>query len=101
MGKIIEEWSFVPRVVDELNKLDTDADNPVSKKDIYHQAIVCKRIYEFELENLEDMTDNKKKQPKIEKGGNTKDYDSDDTIEMTEDEIKEAFDTAASSIVND
>ncbi|PWA13645.1 BRCT domain-containing DNA repair protein [Artemisia annua] len=101
LGKIIEEWSFVPRVVEELNKLDTaeESSNSTSKKDIYHQAIVCKRIYEFEVGNLKDDTSDKNKRPKIEKGKETKNYDSDDTIEMTEDEVKEAFDSVASSIV--
>lgn len=98
MGKIIEEWSFVPRVVEELNKLDTAGNSSVSasKKDIYHQAIVCKSIYEFKLGNLEDDTPDNKKRQKFEK---TKDYDSDDTVEMTEDEVKEAFDSVSSSIV--
>ncbi|CAI9281256.1 unnamed protein product [Lactuca saligna] len=103
LGKIMEEWSFVPRVIEELNKLDISGDN--SKKDIYHQAIVCKKIYEFEVGNLEhDTKDNKNKRPKIEKGVKTENpksdaaaYDSDDTIEMTEDEVTEAFD----NIVND
>nr|GEX77949.1 hypothetical protein [Tanacetum cinerariifolium] len=101
LGKIIEEWSFVPRVVEELNKLDTADGSPdsTSKKDIYHQAVVCKRIYEFEVGNLKDDTSDKNKRPKTEKGKETKNYDSDDTIEMTEDEVKEAFDSVASSIV--
>lgn len=94
----------MPRVIEELNKLDISGDN--SKKDIYHQAIVCKKIYEFEVGNLENETkDNKNKRPKIEKGVKKENpksdaaaaYDSDDTIEMTEDEVKEAFD----NIVND
>ncbi|KAI3671555.1 hypothetical protein L1987_87294 [Smallanthus sonchifolius] len=98
MGKILEEWSFVPRVVEELNKLDIAGDNTV-KKDIYHQAIVCKRIYEFELGNSEDeKPTDKNKRAKIEKSGKTENYDSDDTIEMTEDEVKEAFNSVASSI---
>ena len=84
-----------------MNKLDTAEESPnsTSKKDIYHQAIVCKRIYEFEVGNLKDDTSDKNKRPKIEKGKETKNYDSDDTIEMTEDEIKEPFDSVASSIV--
>ena len=73
-GKIIEEWSFVPRFVEELNKLDTTEETPnsTSKKDIYHQAIVWKRIYEFEVGNLKDDTSDKNKRPKIEKGKETK-----------------------------
>ncbi|KAK1422458.1 hypothetical protein QVD17_25593 [Tagetes erecta] len=98
MEKILEDWSFVPRVVEELDRLDKSRDSK-DKKDIYHQAIVCKRIYEFELKNLEDEnTTDKKKRAKIEKSEKTENYDSDDTIEMTEDEIKEAFDTVVSSI---
>lgn len=102
MGKILEDWSFVPRVIEELNKLDIARDS-TDKKDIYHQAIVCKRIYEFELKNSEDenttdKTKRAKKRAKFEKNEKTENYDSDDTIEMTEDEIKEAFDNVVSSI---
>ncbi|KAI7736423.1 hypothetical protein M8C21_016096 [Ambrosia artemisiifolia] len=98
LEKILEDWSFIPRVVEELNKLDIAGDSLV-KKDIYHQAIVCKRIYEFELGNSEDeKTTDKRTQAKIEKSEKTENYDSDDTIEMTEDEVKEAFDIVASSI---
>ncbi|KAL4583924.1 hypothetical protein LXL04_008510 [Taraxacum kok-saghyz] len=97
LEKIMEEWGFVPRVIEELNKLDTGG---TSKKDIYHQAIVCKKIYDFEVANLED-DNNKKKRAKIEKGVKAENpesgYDSDDTIEMTEDEVREAF----NNIVND
>ncbi|XP_076925861.1 DNA-repair protein XRCC1-like [Bidens hawaiensis] len=98
MGKILEEWSFVPRVVEELNKLDIAGDSVV-KKDVYHQAIVCKRIYEFELGKSEDeKPTDKNKRAKVEKSGKTENYDSDDTIEMTEDEVKEAYGSVASSI---
>ncbi|KAD1657711.1 hypothetical protein E3N88_39563 [Mikania micrantha] len=98
LGKILEEWSFVPQVVEELNKLDTSEDN-LAKKDIYHQAIACKAIYEFELGNSEEeKTTDKKKRAKIEKSEKSVNYDSDDTIEMTEDEIQEAFYRVASSI---
>ncbi|MFS8000219.1 putative BRCT domain-containing protein [Helianthus anomalus] len=97
LEKILEDWSFVPRVVEELNKLDIAGGSPV-KKDVYHQAIVCKRIYEFELGNSEDeKTTDKKKRAKIEKSEKTENYDSDDTIEMTEEEVKEAFDRVSSS----
>lgn len=104
MEKIMEEWSFVPRVIEELNKLDMAKDGPVStsKKDIYQQAIAWKRIYIFELGKLEDDSTDKKKRRKIdENDGKTKDDESDDTIEMTEDEVREAFDCVSSSIVND
>lgn len=102
LGKIMEEWSFVPRVIEELNKMDSVS---TSKKEIYHQAIACKKIYEFEVGNMEKDTSDKNKRLKIEKGVKTenpttseaKAYDSDDTIEMTEDEVREAFD----NIVND
>ncbi|KAL8217414.1 hypothetical protein R6Q57_020787 [Mikania cordata] len=98
LGKILEEWSFVPQVVEELNKLDTSKDN-LAKKDICHQAIACKAIYEFELGNSEEeKTTDKKKRAKIEKSEKSVNYDSDDTIEMTEDEIQEAFYRVASSI---
>ncbi|KAK9054693.1 hypothetical protein SSX86_025772 [Deinandra increscens subsp. villosa] len=97
LEKLLEDWGFIPQVVEELNKLDIASDNS-DKKDIYHQAIVCKRIYEFELGNAEEKTTDKKKRAKIEKSGKSENYDSDDTIEMTEDEVKEAFDSVASSI---
>ncbi|KVI05969.1 DNA-repair protein XRCC1 [Cynara cardunculus var. scolymus] len=105
MEEIMEQWSFIPRVVMELNKLEIARDSPVSasKTETYKQAIVFKRIYETELRKLEDETNDKKKRQKIEKGGKTsKDeegYDSDDTIEMTEEEVKEAFNSVASRIV--
>ncbi|XP_071731880.1 DNA-repair protein XRCC1 [Rutidosis leptorrhynchoides] len=104
MEKIMEEWSFVPQVIEELNKLYIAKDGPIStsKKDIYQQAIAWKRIYVSELGNSEDDTTDKKKRPKIdENDGETKDDESDDTIEMTEDEVREAFDSVVSSIGND
>lgn len=102
MGKIMEQWNFVPRVVEELNKLEIAGDSAgsASKKETYKQAIVFKQIYELEVGKSEDETKDKKKRQKIEKGGKTRDgYDSDDTIEMTEEEVKEAFNSVASSIV--
>lgn len=112
--QITEQWNFVPRVVEELAKLEGNGDASASlpKKDLYRRAMACKQVYEAELGNLDEDSAGKKKKPKTEENerdhyGRTKfaaseasDYDSDETIEMTEDEISHAYDTVAISIVN-
>lgn len=108
--QITEQWNFIPRVVEELAKLEaTGVDSlSISKEDLCRQAMDCKRIYEVELHNLDDDYSRKKK-PKTE--GHGKDegetevlcsgaagYDSDETIEMTEEEIDLAYNSVASKI---
>ncbi|WOG99226.1 hypothetical protein DCAR_0518574 [Daucus carota subsp. sativus] len=107
---ISEQWSFVPQVVEELAKLERSQDKPDSlpKKHLYKQALACKDIYEKELKILNDSSPNKKKL----KTGETKrtgkerndtptrsaDYDSDETIEMTEEDIDKAYNSVASAL---
>lgn len=109
IGKGTEDWKFLPRVVEELAKLDVAENNKasMSKEDIHKQALDCKRIYEEELNRLDhESTKNSKiKEQKSKKGrSNTAsssravDYDSDDTIEMTEQEIDLAYKTLSSNL---
>ncbi|CAL0324138.1 unnamed protein product [Lupinus luteus] len=99
-----EDWSFIPRVVDELAKLDEEGSSTasMSKEDLHKHALDCKRIYEEELNSLDDES---KKNSKRSKSGrrNAKscganEYDSDETIEMTEQEIEEAYNSWPSKI---
>ncbi|KAL5729404.1 hypothetical protein ACHQM5_002365 [Ranunculus cassubicifolius] len=73
-----KEWMFIPRVVKEIAKLE----DPNSSK-TYEQALTCKEIYEKEYDNNEVAGD-----------------DSDDTIEMTEDEIDHAYNSISSKLEN-
>lgn len=97
-------------MVEELAKLERSQDKPDSlpKKHLYKQALACKDIYEKELKILNDSSPNKKKL----KTGETKrtgkerndtptrsaDYDSDETIEMTEEDIDKAYNSVASAL---
>ncbi|CAN6707067.1 unnamed protein product [Malus baccata var. baccata] len=109
--KITEQWNFIPRVVEELAKLEGIGNNSaaVSKEDLCKQAVDCKQIYEAELNGFGD--ESSKKKPKVERQdretGKTEGicsgaagYDSDDTIEMTEEEIDHAYNNVASKIPN-
>ena len=109
--EVTEQWNFVPRVVEELAKLEGTGNDLASnsKKDLCRHAKACKRIYEQELSNLDDNPSTKKKKPKTDEknlrtnANNTKDaaeYDSDETIEMTEEEIDIAYKTVASSKIS-
>ncbi|KAB1218604.1 DNA repair protein XRCC1 [Morella rubra] len=106
--QVTKQWNFVPHVVEELEKLDgagTDLAS-MSKEELCRQAKVCKQIYEEELSNFDDSPPTKKKKPKTgEMNGRTKantkdatEYDSDETIEMAEEEIELAYRTVASKI---
>ncbi|PRQ50817.1 putative BRCT domain-containing protein [Rosa chinensis] len=110
--QITEQWNFIPHVVEELAKLESTGNNSVaiSKEDLCRQAMDCKRIYEVELHNLDDDSSRKKKRKT---GRREKDkgetealcsgaavYDSDETLEMTEEEIDLAYNTIASKISN-
>ncbi|KAF8697645.1 hypothetical protein HU200_035834 [Digitaria exilis] len=79
---VAEQWSFVPHVVNELLKLDESRkDASLPKEQISQLAIKCKTIYQAEFARMDSD----------EKKGKTKSaddhYDSDDTIEMTEEEV--------------
>lgn len=73
----------MPKVVRELVDFENSKDASLFKEEIVDIAIQCKRIYESEFNKM-DLSWNKGK--KIENEG----YDSDDTIEMTEEEIDQA-----------
>ncbi|CAJ1955178.1 unnamed protein product [Sphenostylis stenocarpa] len=104
-----EDWMFLPRVVEELAKLDVvgNVKTSLSKEDLHRQALDCKRIYEEELNSLDHE---RKKNSKVNKEQTSKtgrtnamssgvaEYDSDETIEMTEQEIDLAYKTLSSNI---
>lgn len=106
--QIAEQWACLPRVVEQL--VQSDGDNSCSKEDRCRDAMACKQIYELEFLNMEHDDDdnvNKKKKPQIhgikkgskkENAGDDPFYDSDATIEMTEDEIDQAYNTIACSL---
>lgn len=109
VGRGTEDWKFLPRVVEELAKLDAVGNirTSMSKEDIHKQALDCKRIYEEELDRLDHESTKKSKineQQRSKKGktnaasSSAADYDSDDTIEMTEQEIDLAYKTLSSNM---
>ncbi|KAK9141826.1 hypothetical protein Syun_011226 [Stephania yunnanensis] len=109
--EMIKQWRFIPRVVKELARLD-DMDRSKKsfhRKDLCRRAMICKRIYETEFNQAEDdsTTTKKKKKGHGEHGTSSMNigakasgyaYDSDETIEMTEDEIDLAYNVVASNI---
>ncbi|CAK9310453.1 unnamed protein product [Citrullus colocynthis] len=94
INQMTAEWKFVPQVVEELAKLINKKES-MSKEELCRHATDSKRIYEVEINSLLDRSPERKKKPNINKepnnGHKTKEYDSDDTIEMTEEEIDIAF----------
>lgn len=103
-----EDWKFLPRVVEELAKLDVVRNNnKLSKEDLHRQALDCKSIYEEELNSFdhERKENSKVNKEQRSKTGRTNgmssgavEYDSDETIEMTEQEIDLAYKTLSSNI---
>ncbi|KAI3970069.1 hypothetical protein MKW92_047846 [Papaver armeniacum] len=105
-----EQWRFIPRVVEELVRIEDTRNNKssFSSEDLCLQAMNCKQIYEMEFDSfLGETTERKKEQNTAERSmnGETTDvkskdaaYDSDSTIEMTEEEIDYAYKTVASKI---
>lgn len=101
--QITEQWQCVPRIVEELARLEgtEKGSASLSKEDLCKQAKACKQIYEGELCRLDKKTIAKQKKPTTaEKGKNgkkkttsndTTGYDSEETIEMTEEEIELAY----------
>lgn len=87
-----EQWKFVPHVVKELVKLEEKSSKkpPTSKKVLHELALKCKEIYEGVLLHVDNT---KIKQQKIfhdveEEPADDPGLDSDETIEMTEEEIE-------------
>ncbi|XP_020522891.1 DNA-repair protein XRCC1 isoform X2 [Amborella trichopoda] len=97
VARVIERWSSVPLVVKELAKLESKkiGTNALSREEILEQAVVCKSIYEKELHHLEMLPmsdekhedDDEKTELMTDDGG----ADSDETIEMPEDEVDQAL----------
>ncbi|XP_057968134.1 DNA-repair protein XRCC1 isoform X2 [Malania oleifera] len=94
IGQMAEQWRYVPRVVEELVKLEATKNRPasVSKEDLYRQAVACRHLYDTVLNSVEDDSSAKNKNLKTDADA----YDSDETIEMTEEEIELAYNTMAS-----
>lgn len=75
----------------------------ISKEDLHKQALDCKRIYEEELNRLDHVltVNSKRNEEQKSKTGRTNaasssgavEYDSDETTEMTEEEIDLAYKT--------
>lgn len=109
---LTEQWAHIPLVVGELAKFDDGGSFPTpGKRELCKHAIACKKIYEVEFHNAESSSSamrNKRKEYTSGVDGNknqvlAKDdasYDSDETIEMTEEDIEQAYNTVASTIVH-
>ncbi|XP_042055866.1 DNA-repair protein XRCC1-like [Salvia splendens] len=102
---ITEQWGCLPRVVEQLAQVDATGSAP-SKEDLCREVMACKQIYELEFLSMEhDDTPSVtkpqnhecRKGRKNDKAGGNDSYDSDATIEMTEDEIDQAYNYIASS----
>lgn len=103
--RITEQWACLPRVVEQLAQFD--GNTSPSKEDLCREVMACKQIYELEFLNMEhdDIPNEKKPQNHGSRKGKEKDkaagndpYDSDATIEMTEDEIDQAYNTITCSL---
>lgn len=97
---MIEQWNFVPHVVEELIKLD-DSGSPsksLSRDKLLRQAHTFKNIYQSAYDDLDNSPSRQSRIKKKEGNKETTDavaedelgFDSDETIEMTEEEIEEA-----------
>ncbi|KAL9690369.1 hypothetical protein QQ045_010767 [Rhodiola kirilowii] len=106
-GKLTEQWSVIPRMVKELDSLAKSNLTPAQKKDLQKQAINYNRIYESELDYLTDESIHVEKKAKngeithtnrdtVNVSDNDAGFDSDQTIEMTEEEIDMAYQLATS-----
>ncbi|EER87829.1 hypothetical protein BDA96_10G038400 [Sorghum bicolor] len=93
---VAEQWSFVPHVVNELLKLDGGGKGAaLPKEQLCQLAAKCKKIYQAEFARVDMDGKNKDKHQNdshvAEHRRKTKSdddhYDSDETIEMTEEEI--------------
>ncbi|ESQ27077.1 hypothetical protein EUTSA_v10018735mg [Eutrema salsugineum] len=92
IGSVTELWSFVPRVVKELGKIESSYKKEnctASKDELCKQAKSWKKIYETELAKPgeEESSGTKSKGTSRVASG----YDSDETVEMTEEEIELAY----------
>lgn len=93
-------------MVEELTKLEGNGDGlgSLTRKDLHKQAMAFKEIYEVELGNLDDDSSVKNKKQKTntslrrQNERSEVDYDSDETIEMTEEDIDQAYNNVASKL---
>lgn len=89
---VTEQWMFVPRIVTYLAELEGgNCNGLLPKKELYELADSCKNIYESELNQLNTSAkvQNYKNEGNDEYSVDPDDegFDSDQTIEMTEEEI--------------
>lgn len=92
--------------MEELTKLEGNGDGlgSLTRKDLHKQAMAFKEIYEVELGNLDDDSSVKNKKQKTntslrrQNERSEVDYDSDETIEMTEEDIDQAYNNVASKL---
>ncbi|KAF8026554.1 hypothetical protein BT93_F3140 [Corymbia citriodora subsp. variegata] len=108
--RISEQWNIVPRVVEELIKLEGSGNTAtsISNADLRRKAVDCKQIYEAEYSHLDDASMKRKKPSTDDRKSKGKKaaisaeaaagYDSDETIEMTEQEIELAYNTVAAKV---
>lgn len=105
---------MVPRVVEELIKVQSigSSSSSASKDDLHKQALGCKKLYEEQLKGVSDGSNEKIREPESKRqstgkgkrsltdnvANNSMGYESDETIEMTEDEINDAYNSLASKI---
>ncbi|RAL41304.1 hypothetical protein DM860_010098 [Cuscuta australis] len=93
--QITEQWACIPRAVEELAKFQASEGHGatrVQKEDLCKQAETCKQVYEQEFRSR-NQSQTKGREPSI-----TGTCDSDETIEMTEEEIDKAYDSVCSTI---
>ncbi|KAI3418985.1 uncharacterized protein J3R85_013489 [Psidium guajava] len=109
--RISEQWNIIPRAVEELIKLGGSGNTAtsISNADLHRKAVDCKQIYEAEYSHLEYDASMKRKKPSTDdrKSKGKKEavsadaaagYESDETIEMTEEEIELAYNTVAAKV---
>ncbi|CAI0422606.1 unnamed protein product [Linum tenue] len=104
--KIANQWNVVPRALEELLKLlgNTNGSAAYPKEDICRQAKEFKEAYEAAFSSLDDDSKTNNKGVKNSTGHHNHNersspgYDSDDTIEMTEEEVDLAYSSVASQL---
>ncbi|KAH7681778.1 DNA-repair protein XRCC1 protein [Dioscorea alata] len=88
---VTEQWKFLPRVVKELAELDGGGRSKkelLSKEELIQLAISTKNIYESELAHINSSHMKNKQKIDETQGSEDTGFDSDQTIEMTEEEIE-------------
>lgn len=105
LQQLTEQWDMVPHVVKELIEIEGSETSTISKNDLLQQAVACKKIYEGELKRERVGPNEMSREPKskgrntdkgkhhssVDRASNSLNYDSDETIEMSEQEINDAY----------